>query len=92
MTTKTESVSVDLPLSLKAAIERWAVAGGTSVNQFLVMAAAEKLAALQPAADAFAPARERADIHAAIRFLGREGGEPHRPGDEPPADAPSGAA
>ena len=39
MTTKVTTFSLRLPISLKAAVERLAAADGTSMNQFLVMAA-----------------------------------------------------
>ncbi len=40
--TKLTTFSLRLPLSLKAAVEQLFTADGTSMNQFLVMAAAEK--------------------------------------------------
>lgn len=49
MTTKVTTFSLRLPLSLMAAVEKLAEADGTSMNQFLVMAAAEKLTALRTA-------------------------------------------
>ena len=82
MTTKVTTFSLRLPLSLKAAVEQMAEADGTSMNQFLVMAAAEKLTALRTAEAFFAERRGRGDRSAAIRFLKRAGGEPPRPGDE----------
>jgi hypothetical protein len=62
-----------LPRSLKAGIERVAKRDGCSINQFVAMAAAEKLAALD-AEDYF---RSRVD-----RIMSRAGGEPPREGDE----------
>jgi uncharacterized protein (DUF1778 family) len=82
MTAKVATFSLRLPLSLKAAIEKLAAADGTSMNQFLVMAAAEKLTAIQTAEPFFAEREERGDKSAAIRFLTRPGGEPPRSGDE----------
>jgi hypothetical protein len=41
VTTKVTTFSLRLPLSLKVAVEKLAEADGTSMNQFLVMAAAE---------------------------------------------------
>lgn len=82
MTTKVTTFPLRLPLSLKAAVERMAADEGTSMNQFLVMAAAEKLASIQTAEAFFAARRDRGDRAAAIRFLSRSGGEPPRPGDE----------
>ena len=84
MTTEVTTVSLDLPVSLKAAVEKLATANGTTMNQFLVMATAEKLAAMQTADAFFAERRGRGDKAAAIRLLSRVGGEPPRVGDELP--------
>ena len=70
-----------LPTSVKAEVVRVAKADGTSVNQFVATAVAEKLAAMNTAAF-FAERRERADFAAFDRILKRAGGEPPRPGDE----------
>ena len=70
-----------LPHSIKAAVERLAKRDGTSINQFVVTAVAEKLAALETATF-FAERRKRADIAAFRKLLHRQGGEPPRPGDE----------
>ena len=82
MTTKVTTFSLRLPLSLKAAIEQMAAADGTSMNQFLVMAAAEKLTAIQTAESYFAALKGRGNLHEARAFLTRSGGEPPRAGDE----------
>jgi hypothetical protein len=82
VTTKVTTFSLRLPVSLKAAVEKLAEADGTSMNQFLVMAAAEKLTAMRTAAAFFAERKGRGDKEAAIRFLTRAGGEPPHPGDE----------
>jgi hypothetical protein len=82
--TKVTTFSLRLPLSLKAAVEKFAAADGTSMNQFLVMAAAEKLTAMQTAEAFFAERKGRGDKEAAIRFLTRAGGEPPRPDDAMP--------
>ena len=79
MTTKVATFSLRLPLSLKAAVEKLAEADGTSMNQFLVMAAAEKLTAMRTAAAFFAERKGHGDRDAAIGFLTRAGGEPPRP-------------
>jgi len=84
MTTKLTTFSLRLPVSLKAAVEKLAAADGTSMNQFLVMAAAEKLSAIQTAEGFLAARRENGDKAAAIRFLTRTGGEAPRAGDELP--------
>ncbi len=79
MTTKVTTFSLRLPLSLKAAIEKLAAADGTSMK---VMAAAEKLTAIQTAESFFATRKGLGHTAAAIRFLTRPSGEPPRPGDE----------
>ncbi len=84
MSTKASTFALRLPNSLKAAVERMAAADGTSMNQFLVMAAAEKLSAIQTAEAYFAERRGQGDRQAALAFLSRPGGEPPRPGDELP--------
>ena len=49
MTTKTGTYPLRLPLTLKAAVEKLAKRDGTSVNQFVVVAVAEKLSAMATA-------------------------------------------
>ena len=70
-----------LPRSLRAAIERVAKRDGTSINQFVVMAAAEKLAVLDTQ-DYFRSRVERADLQAFDRIMARVGGQPPREGGE----------
>lgn len=81
MTTQVMTFSLRLPVSLKAAVEKMAATDGTSMNQFLVMAAAEKLTAMRTAEEFFAERKGKGDAARAIRFLTREGGEPPREGD-----------
>jgi len=90
VTTKVTTFSLRLPLSLKAAVEKLAEADGTSMNQFLVMAAAEKLTAMRTAAAFFAERKRRGDRDVAIRFLTRVGGEAPRPGDDLPEPGAAG--
>ena len=70
-----------LPRSLKQEVERRAQADGTSVNQFVATAVAEKLAAMNTATF-FAERRARADFKAFDRLLRRKGGEPPREDDK----------
>jgi hypothetical protein len=70
-----------LPRSIKEAVARIAKREGTSINQFVVTAVAEKLSALETAAF-FEERRRRADLKAFKRIMTRQGGEPPRPGDE----------
>jgi hypothetical protein len=82
MTPRIFTFPLRLPLSLKAEIERMAKADGASMNQFLVMAAAEKLTAIRTAETWFAERRGHSNQQEAVAFLTRSGGEPPRPEDE----------
>ena len=66
---------------MKQGIERVRKCEGTSIDQFVAMAAAEKLAALD-AEDCFRSRVARADLAAFDRIMSRAGGEPPREGDE----------
>jgi hypothetical protein len=70
-----------LPRSLKAGIERVSKRDGTSVNQFVAMAAAKKLATLE-AEDFFRSRIKQADLAAFDRIMARTSGQPPRVGDE----------
>lgn len=74
-----------LPRSLKEAVERLSRQDGTSMNQFVATAVAEKVAALETAYF-FADRQNRADFKAFDKILRRKGGEPPRAGDEMPPD------
>lgn len=90
MTTAT-TYPLRLPKSVKEAAERLSKADGTSLNQFVATAVAEKVAVLEAAAFfevRAARARERAAggaPSALLAILSRSGGEPPQPGDELPA-------
>jgi hypothetical protein len=64
-----------LPTSVKAEVVRRAKADGTSFNQFVATAVAEKLAAMNTATF-FAERRERAKFAAFDKIMKRKGGEP----------------
>lgn len=83
MTTRLATYPLRLPVSLKAALEQIAERDGTSMNQFLVVAAAEKIAAMQTE-EFFLDRRKRADREAFLRILNREGGEEPRAEDAIP--------
>jgi hypothetical protein len=70
-----------LPKSLKEGVARVAKRDGTSVNHFITLAVAEKLAAME-AEDFFADRVKRADFDKFRALLHRPGGEAPRPGDE----------
>jgi len=72
-----------LPHSIKAAVSRLAKEDGTSINQFVVTAVAEKIAALETASF-FVERRQRADFTAFRKLMHRKGGELPRRGDEIP--------
>lgn len=85
--TRTSTYPLRLPASIKAEAEKLAAAEGTSLNQFVASAVAEKVAALRTASY-FAERRERSDWAAFDRIMARSGGEPPRPGDEMPEEQP----
>lgn len=89
MTTLT-TYPLRLPKSVKAEAEALSKADGTSLNQFVATAVAEKIAVLKTAAffeervsRARAAAR-RGEPSALLAALSRKGGEPPREGDELP--------
>lgn len=86
MSHKAATMSLRLPVSLKTALERVASADGTSMNQFLVMAAAEKLASIETAEKFFKERAERSDVDSALAFLSRAEGEPPQKEDQMPSD------
>jgi hypothetical protein len=70
-----------LPRSIRAAVESVSKLDGTSINQFVNTAVAEKLAAMS-AVSFFAERRNRADLAAFDRLMLRSGGLPPQAGDE----------
>ncbi len=84
MKTQTSTYPLRLPSSIKAEAERLAEQEGTSLNQFVAMAVAEKVATLRTV-DFFAARKGRTDWQAFDRLMVRDGGEPPRQGDELPA-------
>ena len=82
--TEKSTYPLRLPRSLKEAVERMSKEDGTSINQFVATAVAEKVSALQTARF-FQDRRARADFKAFDRIMKRRGGKPPRTGDEIPA-------
>jgi hypothetical protein len=78
---RTSNYALRLLASLKAEAEKVAEEEGTTLNQFINVAVAEKLAALRTARY-FRERAARADIDAFDRVLASAGEEPPRPGDE----------
>ena len=72
-----------LPRSLKDAVSAAAERDGTSMNQFIAIAVAEKLAVLDTE-KFFEERRERSNPALFRELLTREGGEPPQEGDELP--------
>ena len=77
---ETSTYPLRLPKSLKEAAAQIAREDGTSINQFVATAVAEKVSAMKTA-DLFAARSADADIEAARRLLRRDGGEPPDPED-----------
>ncbi|MBI4756956.1 MAG: toxin-antitoxin system HicB family antitoxin [Betaproteobacteria bacterium] len=69
-----------LPRSIRAGVERVSKREGVSINQFVSIAVAEKLAMLE-AETYFAERKARADLSAFDRLMSREAGEAPREGD-----------
>ena len=80
---QTSTYPLRLPQSLKRAVERLSKQDGTSINQFVATAVAEKVSALETA-HFFTDRRARADFKAFDKIMKRRGGEKPRPGDELP--------
>ena len=69
-----------LPASLKAALVEISKEDGTSINQFVATAVAEKVCAMKTA-EFFASRAADADVEAAPGILFRKGGQPPAPHD-----------
>ncbi|MBN9559242.1 MAG: toxin-antitoxin system HicB family antitoxin [Alphaproteobacteria bacterium] len=83
MTTKDPTYPLSLSVSIKNEAEKLAAAEGTSLNQFIATAVAEKVAALRMASY-FAERRGRANWEAFDRLMARPGSAAPRSGDELP--------
>lgn len=77
-----DTLTVELPDGLARDVERLARERGMTPEEFLARAAADKVGAAVDAAAFFSARAARADVGAAERFFGRDGGEPPRAGDE----------
>ena len=82
---QTSTYPLRLPASLKAAVAEISREEGTSINQFVAMAVAEKVCAMKTA-ELFAARRGEADVEAALRILRRDGGVPADPDDAIPEE------
>ena len=72
-----------LPASLKQGAEQVAREDGTTLNQFIVSAVAEKLSAMKTA-DYFTERARRGDLKGALAFMSRAGGQPPAEDDRLP--------
>lgn len=72
-----------LPASLKQGAEQVAREDGTTLNQFIVSAVAEKLSAMKTG-EYFADRARGGDLQAALAMLGRPGGQPPAEDDRLP--------
>lgn len=81
MSKESAAYALRLPKSLKKAVEALSKEEGTSINQFVASAVAEKVSALKTA-EFFANHRARADFRAFDKLMNRKRGEKPREGDE----------
>ena len=72
----TSTYLLRMPATLKEAVADISKADGTSINQFVTTAIAEKIAAT---AEFFTERGTEADIKSARRLLRRDGGQPPEP-------------
>jgi hypothetical protein len=78
---ETSTYPLRLPKSLKDEVAKVAKRDGTSINQFIAIAVAEKISALETERF-FTERAKRADMEAFRAILFRPGGEPPQTGDE----------
>lgn len=81
MKTNVSTYPLRLPASIKAEAERIASEEGTSLNQFVASAVAEKVAALKTA-EFFAARKGKGDREAFRRLMTRDGGVPPDSADQ----------
>ena len=77
---QTATCSLRLPASLKTALVQISKDDGTSINQFVATAVAEKICAMKTT-EFFASRAADADVRAALSILNREGGQTPEPCD-----------
>jgi hypothetical protein len=83
---ETQTYPLRLPRSLKEAVQRLSRDDGTSINQFVATAVAEKVSALETARF-FTDRKARADFKAFDKIMRRRDGSPPREGDEIPSSS-----
>jgi hypothetical protein len=77
----TQTYPLRLPRSLKEAVARLSREDRTSINQFVAIAVAEKVSALETA-KYFSDRQARADFKAFDKIMNRKSGKAPRAGDE----------
>jgi hypothetical protein len=80
------SYPLKLPASIKTAAQRLAREDGVSLNQWIAVAVAEKIGAVETAAVLLKQRAHGAKPEDLLWFLENAGAEPPRPGDELPSD------
>lgn len=83
--TQRTNYALRLQASLMEELKKVVAEEGTTINQFINVAVAEKLSALRTA-DYFRERAERSDVEAFWQILEKAGTEEPRPGDELPTD------
>lgn len=83
MKTRHYAFALRLPASIKAEAEKIASEDGTSLNQFVASAVAEKVAAIRTL-KYFEPFKAHANLDEFDRIMRRTTGAPPQPGDEMP--------
>lgn len=81
---KTSSYPLKLPASVKSAAQRLAREDGVSLNQWIAVAVAEKIGAVETAADFLRRRAGNAKPADLLPFLDQAGHESPPPGDEMP--------
>lgn len=76
------SYPLKLPASVKSAAQRLAREDGVSLNQWIAVAVAEKIGAVETAAEFLKRRRANSRPKDLLPFLDRAGNEPPAPGDE----------
>lgn len=77
---KAATYPLRLPQSLKDAVDAASKRDGTSINQFVAMAVAEKISALETA-EFFSVRQQQADYEKFDAIMNRSGGQPPMKGD-----------
>ncbi len=75
MNARSHTFPLRLPTSLRDAVERIAREDGTSMNQFVVTALAEKISAMRTA-EYFAERKIHPDLDTFDKVMNRQGGQP----------------